>query len=112
MVETPAGCPFEDIQYEDIQVEAVNLPPVAEQNVSWAVKNVSLCWVEVTPLLNYYFLLMGNKEMVVVGGIKSTDSLVNVRLLLWLYKTWHSMRHNSNKALHGRERDSIKSVAS
>ncbi len=25
MVETPAGCLFEEIQYEDIQVEAVNL---------------------------------------------------------------------------------------
>lgn len=25
MVETPVGCVFEDIQYEDIQVEAVNL---------------------------------------------------------------------------------------
>lgn len=25
MVETPAGCLFEDIQYEDIQVEAVTL---------------------------------------------------------------------------------------
>lgn len=63
MVETPAGCLFEDIQYEDIQVEAVNLPPVAQQNVSWAVKNVWLRWAEVTPLLSYYFLLMDNKEM-------------------------------------------------
>lgn len=31
MVETPAGCLFEDIQYEDIQVEAVNFPTVAQE---------------------------------------------------------------------------------
>ncbi len=33
MVETPAGCPFEEIQYEDIQVEAVtfNLPTTTQR---------------------------------------------------------------------------------
>lgn len=31
MVETPAGCLFEDIQYEDIQVEAVNFTTVDQE---------------------------------------------------------------------------------
>lgn len=42
MVETPAGCLFEDIQYEDIQVEAVNFQQQLERediNVSSAGEN-------------------------------------------------------------------------
>lgn len=34
MVETPAGCLFEDIQYEDIQVEAVNFQQTEDIHVS------------------------------------------------------------------------------
>lgn len=34
MVETPAGCLFEDIQYEDIQVEAVNFQQTEDIRVN------------------------------------------------------------------------------